>query len=30
LPVDQLSDADLKRKLQEIGEMEGATALVGR
>ena len=30
LPVDQLSDADLKRKLQEIGEMEGVTALVGR
>jgi protein-tyrosine-phosphatase len=30
LPVNQLDDADLKRRLQEIGEMEGATALVGR
>ena len=30
LPIDQLDEADLKRKLLEIGEMEGATALVGR
>ncbi len=30
LPIDQLDDAALKRKLQEIGELESATALVGR
>ena len=30
LPVDLLDDADLKRRLQEVGELESATALIGR